>query len=1204
MRAYRHRVCIIIGIAVTTPLFIAPEYAAAGVVLDGTLGRSGALTGPNYAITADLGKQHGGNLFHSFSQFNLVKNDIASFSGPASVTNIISRVTGGSASSIDGTIRSTISGANMYFINPNGIMFGPNATLDVSGSFHATTADYLKLGTDGRFDASIPDQSLLTSAPPSAFGFASATPAPITVSDSFLGVSEGNTISLIGGDIALTNAVNNNTILYAPGGRMNLGSVGSAGELVLSSTGIDTSQFSKMGTISISRTAPKRYSYDLYAGSETGGGGSIYIAGEKLVVDNAWIVSDSWGNDVVNKNIVINSRESIEMNNSAIIATETYSNSNGGSIYITSPSIALNSSSMNANTYSSGNAGDIKISANEFVLLSNDGAILSDALVNASGSSGNIEIVAPTITLDSGVISSACRGINLHGAGGSISLNVADSIKLLNTGTISTSTHGARDAGSISINTKSVEVQNEGWISSLSAGSGNAGTVSVHATETVQVSSSGSIGSETYGSGDGGSVSIVSNALTINDGIISSSNWGSGTGGSVLITSKDLTINHGGMISSSSVAEFPSSDITGDAGSISIETSGAATISGTITAFTSSTGNAGNISINADNLMLERAVISSGASGVSTGNAGSISVKSKNLLRMSASKIDATSLGPGNAGGITVEADTLNIKEGSVISTAADVVSGKSGSIHLTVAGVTTISDSTVSSNTSGFGNAGTIAINTDLLRVLDTGQITSAAFGVGNGGNISITANGVVTVSGYKQTDSGNMGSVISTETYGTGKAGNIDIIARNIELFDTGRISASAREGSSGEAGSINVKTEDSVAISGGHFPDGVSFRSEITSETFGIGKAGNINIETKNMELSSLGSISSTAREGSSGNGGDIGIIASGTVTVKEHKENDPSYTSIVSSATYGSGNAGNITIFSGILEVLDAGAVVSLVAPGSGGNGGNITITSTDAVTVAGYAPSDPRAASQISSRTYGPGKAGSISIETKNLTVIDAAHISTSAHLDSTGDGGDLTTKVESLILRNNGRISSASTGSGKAGEISIIAGSLIKMDNSSITTETINADGGSIFIDPPVVDLYNSRITTSVSGGTGNGGNIDMAAKVLVLDQSSIIANAEGGNGGNINLSTDSLIKSASGSIISASSKLGLQGNVFISSPVIDIGASLADMPDNLIDISSLAPKRCASRDEEISSFTVQETAGTAPNPDRPIVMQ
>jgi filamentous hemagglutinin family protein len=142
------------------------------VVLDGKLGSSGALSGPNYNITADLGRTVGNNLFHSFARFNLDTSDVATFSGPANIQNILTRVTGGGASSIDGTIRSSIAGANFFLINPAGVVFGPNAAVDVTGSFAVSTANYLKLANGARFVAALDaDDSMLSTDPVVAFGF-------------------------------------------------------------------------------------------------------------------------------------------------------------------------------------------------------------------------------------------------------------------------------------------------------------------------------------------------------------------------------------------------------------------------------------------------------------------------------------------------------------------------------------------------------------------------------------------------------------------------------------------------------------------------------------------------------------------------------------------------------------------------------------------------------------------------------------------------------------------------------------------------------------------------------------------------------------------------------------------------------------------------------------------------------------------------
>ena len=181
---------------------------------DLTLGTTVTPSGNIFNING--GTIKGTNQFHSFGQFSVGTGDIASFNGPANATiqNILSRVTGGTRSEIDGTLRSTISGANLYLLNPSGILFGPNAQLDVSGSFHATTANYIGLADGVRFNA-VPSSAdnLLTTAPPSAFGFLTSNPAPIDVLRggldfnlgqlNVLNVPDGKTLSLVGGPINL-----------------------------------------------------------------------------------------------------------------------------------------------------------------------------------------------------------------------------------------------------------------------------------------------------------------------------------------------------------------------------------------------------------------------------------------------------------------------------------------------------------------------------------------------------------------------------------------------------------------------------------------------------------------------------------------------------------------------------------------------------------------------------------------------------------------------------------------------------------------------------------------------------------------------------------------------------------------------------------------------------------------------------------------
>ena len=170
---------------------LAPRMAAAEVATDGSLGRRVSLRGGDIEIGAGLGQQRGGNLFHSFQKFDVETGGRVTFTGPGSVKNVIGRVTGGEPSSIDGTLASTIPDADLYLLNPAGILFGPNARLDVKGSFHASTADELRLADGAVFSALDTAGSTLSVAEPQAFGFLGAPPGAITVDNSRLGVPAG-----------------------------------------------------------------------------------------------------------------------------------------------------------------------------------------------------------------------------------------------------------------------------------------------------------------------------------------------------------------------------------------------------------------------------------------------------------------------------------------------------------------------------------------------------------------------------------------------------------------------------------------------------------------------------------------------------------------------------------------------------------------------------------------------------------------------------------------------------------------------------------------------------------------------------------------------------------------------------------------------------------------------------------------------------
>ena len=234
--------------------------AASGqVVVDGTLRPATPLgAGPHFTIPASAGRSGGGNLFHSFNRFDIPAGGSATFTAPPNVRNILSRVTGGAPSHIDGRLATRVEGlpdtphpADLYLINPAGVVFGPGASLDVGGSFAVTTADYVRLADGTQFNASPNVEPVLRTAAPAAFGFLASAPAPVTVQGAALATAEGKGISIVGGKITIAGGQ-----LRAPAGRVAVAAVGSAGEVKLDVADAvsvpDAGSLSRLGDVDLS----------------------------------------------------------------------------------------------------------------------------------------------------------------------------------------------------------------------------------------------------------------------------------------------------------------------------------------------------------------------------------------------------------------------------------------------------------------------------------------------------------------------------------------------------------------------------------------------------------------------------------------------------------------------------------------------------------------------------------------------------------------------------------------------------------------------------------------------------------------------------------------------------------------------------------------------------------------------------------------
>lgn len=474
----------------------------AEVVTDGTVGPVTTLTG-DFMISDKLGQQLGGNLFHSFKDFNVNTGERATFTGPGTVTNILARVTGSNRSFIDGVLRSDIPNANLYLLNPSGILFGENASLDITGSFHTSTADYLRLGENGRFSASYPKNSVLITAPPEAFGFLDNKPASISIQGSFIIGSKEKTLSMIGGELQIEDG-----ILFASGGRINLAAVASAGEVVPTSSDLGVNTFEKLGKITLSQSSSKILeekiglaNIDVTDHFPSKKVGQIFIRAGQFFSDKGHIFADTYGNNPSEIDIFIDG--DMHLTNGAKITADNLGNGQGGYINVTTNALRLSGLNMEKNgidslsTIATNNkdegivGGEINI--NTALLEMNPGLIQSATESKSDGNlAGNIFINAQIVRLQNGGFINA--ETTSSGQAGNIRITATDEISLLNSSSISGSAgeKSSGNAGNIHLDTRYLTLKNGGQIHNASFGSGNAGSINLIA-DTLFVSESSAI---------------------------------------------------------------------------------------------------------------------------------------------------------------------------------------------------------------------------------------------------------------------------------------------------------------------------------------------------------------------------------------------------------------------------------------------------------------------------------------------------------------------------------------------------------------------------------------------------------------------------------------------------------------------------------------------------------------------------------------
>ncbi len=1149
-----------------TPL----AWAFNGIATDGSMGPAQVLSAPGVAtnvnIPQSLGTTVGNNLFHSFSTFNVETGQTVTFQENItnSLTNVISRVTGGSVSNLDGMLRSTPGGhADFYFINPAGVVFGANATLDVAGAVHISTADQLNFQDGGHYNATNPNASSLSSSAPTSFGFLGTSPANnglIEFNGTQLATKDGQTLDVVAGQIKIENLAN----ISISQGEIRMVAMQGQGQVDLQPTPYgnlplpDSSLLNTNGgNIEI------KDSYVQKTSSESGQGRGALWGGNFSVVNSLiGAYTDSNIDELPGQGIVIQST-TLAINNS-VIETVGYGSGKAGDLALSSTGNMdiINGSVVHTRTSGAGDAGDLTLQAGQLNIGAQGTADLNqiESLPqgdSATGKPGKINIETQTaLNLYGG------SDISTMGANGDITIKVGslklDSLdnpdNLTQISTIMPS-GGVGTGGSINVESRgAIEVFHNASISSETDGFGNAGNLNIKSQslklDGLQCSVCPTIGSfaNIGSSGNAGSVMIdtLGAVELYNGSLLTSSTGGSGNGGTLSIKADNLKIVGSGNTIPTQITTDTQYG-TGKAGDLWIETRGALEILNTaeISSGTSTLGSSGNVSVKAGSIKLDGqgsgfhpGIYSYPTS--SMGYTGSVTVESTgNVELIDGGSIAIRTLGVGNAGDITVKADNI-IMDGKGSSAGSRISSdtyaeaqGNAGSVNIQAThAINMTNGAIITSDNFGQGDSGNVIIQSITLNIdglgntsFPTGIFAQSYLGsTGRAGTVSVQTTGNLSI--YNNGE-------ISSSTFGSGDAGQISVNAKSMtidpqqSILQTGIFSV-AEQGGQGQGGTIRVTVNGPINI------QGVGL---ITSDTFGPGKAGSVSVKADSLTINGLGTpyssgIVSDTKPGSTGQAGSVDVTANRI---------DLSNAGRISTNTSGLGSAGSVQVTSQQISI-DNGSIAAKADANSGGQTGNVEVNASGSINIT----SGGNISIQNDGSTQNPAgiTPSNLTVQTPQLS-LDNGIIT--AKTSGNVNAGLVTVKVtQTLGLDNYSKITAETSGLGGAGNVDVSSTTLSETNSSSINSSTSGSgNAGSVKVNAPSINLDNSAITAETSG-LGAAGSVNVSSATLsIMNSASIAAKADIGSGGQ----TGNVEVNASGSITLGNSNISIQNLGFALNP-------------------------------------------------------
>ncbi|MFB2979747.1 filamentous hemagglutinin N-terminal domain-containing protein [Microseira sp. BLCC-F43] len=906
-----------------------PSTTLAQITPDTTLPVNSTVT-PNGNINIiEGGTRTGNNLFHSFESFSIPTNNKAFFNNALDIQNIFSRVTGNYISNIDGIIRANGT-ANLFLINPNGLIFGANARLNIGGSFFASTARSLNFADGRQFSTVSTAQTtpLLTVNVPIGLQLGTNA-APIQVQGSRLAVQPGQTLALVGGDVTIAGGN-----IIAPGGRIELASV-SSGQWLLGNN--NQQLVTNYGNIQLDQQAILDTS-NIGAGDIQITGGQVTLTGQSQVIANT-LENQNGGNITIQAN-------NFTLQDGALVSAYTFGEGRGGNIFINAsdsvniigtgrienliPTLLLGAfnegllrDGIFTGSFAAGDAGDLTINTREMTIREG-GRIAS--LTSVGGRGGNL-------------IVNATNGLEIIGTRTiddrvDISPEISIGLPIFITG-IATGTFGrGKEGGNLTVTTPRLIVRDRAGILSATTRSSAGGNLTLNAGELVDLRNGSIVATLAVGSGNAGDLNVTTGQLNIvRRGGLSSSSLGAGNAGNLLVNARGIFLE-GAFIAASTGGKGKGGNLTINASEL-VEV----TALSSIQTGTAGDGNSGNLTINAPRIILQG--FGAGVSTLTTG------VGKGGILTVNAT--ESVEVVGDNPGAFIPAEDTVSF-----------IIQNPQQRRSLT--GFATV-------NFNGSGDAGDLIITTPRLLIRDGAGATTSTLGTGLGGNLTVNASESVTLIGrgglatatFGNKKAGNLtvntprlnlqdGAAISADTLGAGDAGNLHIDTRNLTVQNGSRIGAGTTQNSTGLGGRVTINAKDSIEIIGtsvGNIvPSGVFASTlgagnagdlnvetgsltvrngaQVTVSGEGTGAAGNLNITADTVRLDNRGSLRAETRVGDRGN------ISLQTEALQMRRNSN------ITTNAFGTANGGNININSDTLAALENSDIRANAIRGQGGN----------------------------------------------------------------------------------------------------------------------------------------------------------------------------------------------------------------------------------------------------------------------------